>query len=171
MYEYVVHTTTENYTRRHRLPLGEDFFPQLQCDVICADCSHRLNHPHQKKTLHNNSNQQTAGRLRKIIEGAGRERRKREMLTKMAPNERSETSLGTPKPRGAEPAMSKGRVNGDRITFRGSSSRSMATCPYRDCRTLILTSTNCFTCCTSRSVPFVIFFYPPPCRWSGRRRG
>lgn len=46
-------------------------------------------------------------------------------LTKTEVAESLEMSSGTPKPRGAEPAMSKARVKGDKTTLIGKSNMSM----------------------------------------------
>lgn len=46
-------------------------------------------------------------------------------LTKTEVAESLEMSSGTPKPRGAEPAMSKARVKGDKTTLIGKSRMSM----------------------------------------------
>ena len=62
-------------------------------------------------------------------------------------------SSGTPKPRGAEPTMSKARVNGERTKCMGKSKMSETCWPQRAVKSLYLTSANFFKFFNMRCVP------------------
>ena len=57
-----------------------------------------------------------------------------------------------PKPREAEPAMSKARVKGERTTLIGNSKMSITCCPYLFEKDLYWVSANCFKLFISFSV-------------------